>query len=48
MTEWIAILNVVWGIVEACGTGINLTVDPDMPQVMAVETYFIVVGMFWR
>ena len=45
--EWAAILNVVQSISKACGTGIKLTVDPDVFQVMAVETCFVIVGMIW-
>ena len=48
MMEWAAILNVVWSTVEAHGTGVELTVDPDVLQVMAVETCFIIAGMIWR
>ena len=44
-TEWAAILNMVQSIAEAYGTGIKLTVDPDVSQAMAVETCFVIVGM---
>ena len=47
MMEWAAILNVVWSIAKACGIGIELTVDPDVSQVMAVETCFIITEMIW-
>ena len=47
-TEWAMILNVIWSIAEACGTGIKLTADPDVSQVMAVETCFIVMGVVWE
>ena len=42
------ILNMVQSVAEAHGTGITLTVDPDVSQVMAVETCFIIAGMIWR
>ena len=48
MMEWVAILNVVRGVAKACGTGIKLTVDPDVFQVMAVETCFVIAEMIWR
>ena len=41
-TERASVLNVIGGIMETTGTGIKLTVDPDMPQTMAMETGFII------
>ena len=45
MMKWAMVLDVVWSIVKACGTGIELTVDPDVSQAMAMEVCFIVVGV---
>ena len=36
------VLDVVRGIIETTGTDIKLIVDPDMPQVMTMETGFII------
>ena len=47
MMEWAMILNVVWSIAKACGTGIKLTVDSDVSQAMAVKTHFVIAGMIW-
>ena len=33
---------------KACGIGIKLTVDPNVPQVMALETCLIIAGVIWR
>ena len=42
--EQAVILDVVWSIVEACGAGVKLTVDSDVPQAMAMETRLIIAG----
>ena len=41
-TKWAMVLNVIWGIVKACGTDVELAVNPDMSQVMAMEVHFII------
>ena len=48
MTEWAVILDVIRGIVEASRTGIELTIDLDMPQAVAMEAHFIQARMVWR
>ena len=47
MAEWAAVLDVVRGIAEAGRTGVELTIDLDMPQVVAMEACFIKARMIW-
>ena len=42
VTKRTSVLDVIGGIAETTGTDIKLTVDPNMPQVMAMETGFMV------
>ena len=41
------ILDMIWGIAEAVGAGVKLAIDPDVPQVVAMETYLIEVRVIW-
>ena len=43
--EQAMVLDMIGGIMEAGRTGIELTIDSDMPQVVAMETHFIKAGM---
>ena len=45
--EWAAILDMIGGIVEASRTGVELTIDVDMSQVVAMEAFFIKMRMTW-
>ena len=46
--KWVAVLNMIWGVVKACRTGVELAVNPDMSQVMAMEACFIIAGVIWE
>ena len=39
------ILNVIQGVMKACGTGVELAVNPDMFQAMAIEARFVIAGV---
>ena len=43
MTKRASVLDVIGGVMETTGTGIRLTVNPDVPQAMAIETGFVVI-----
>ena len=45
---WAVVLDMIRGIVEASRTGIELTIDLDMPQAVAMEAHFIQAWMVWR
>ena len=47
MLEWAAVLDVIGGIAEASRTGVELTIDVDMPQVVAMEACFIKIRVIW-
>ena len=47
MMEWATILDVIWGVVKAGGTGVKLAVDPDVSQAVAMETCLIKAGVIW-
>ena len=47
MAEWAAILDMIGGIAEASRTGIELTIDADMCQSVAMEACFIKMRMTW-
>ena len=42
-----SVLDVIGSVTEIAGTGVKLTIDPDMPQAMAMETGFIVTRVVW-
>ena len=46
-TKWAAVLDMIWGIAKACGTDVELAVNPNMFQAMAMEACFIVAGVSW-
>ena len=46
MTEWAVVLDVI-RIVEASRTGIELTIDVDMSQAVAMEACFVKMRMTW-
>ena len=48
MTKWAAVLDMIRGIMEAGRTGVELTIDADMPQAVAMEAHFIKARMVWR
>ena len=39
--KWAAVLDMIRGIAEASRTGVELTIDADMPQMVAMEACFI-------
>ena len=45
--EWAVILDMIRGIVEASRTGIELTIDVDMSQAVAMEACFVKMRMTW-
>ena len=45
--EWAAVLDMIGGIVEAGRTGVELTIDADMPQAVAMEACFIKARVVW-
>ena len=47
MVEWAVILDMIRGIVEASRTGIELTIDVDMSQAVAMEACFVKMRMTW-
>ena len=47
-TKWAMVLDMIRGVAKTCGTGIELTVDPDMSQTITVEACFIIVGVVRR
>ena len=47
MMQWAVVLDVVRYITEASRTYIELTVDLDMPQAVAMEAHLIKVRMVW-
>ena len=47
-TKQALILDVVWGIVKAHGAGVELTVNSDVFQVVAMETCFVIIRMIRR
>ena len=47
MMEWAAVLDMVGCIAKASRTCIELTVDSDMPQAVAMEARFIEARMVW-
>ena len=47
MMQWAVVLDVVGYITEASRTYIELTVDLDMPQAVAMEAHLIKVRMVW-
>ena len=46
-TKWEVVLDMGQGVAKACGSGIELTVNPDMFQAMAVKAHFIIMGVVW-
>ena len=48
MMEWATILDVIWSIAEAGGTGVKLAVDSNVSQAVAMETCLIKTGVIWR
>ena len=46
-TEWATILDMIRGIAEASWTGVELTIDADMSQTVAMEASFIKARMIW-
>ena len=48
MMKWAMVLNMIWGTAKACGTGVELAVNPDMFQAMAMEACFVIAGVIWR
>ena len=47
MAERAAILDMIRGIAKASRTGIELTIDADMSQAVAMEACFIKTRMTW-
>ena len=47
MMKWTAVLDMIQDIAKACGAGVELAVNPDMSQVMAMEACFVIVGVIW-
>ena len=47
MAEWAVILDMIRGIAEASRTGVELTIDVDMSQAVAMEACFIKTRMTW-
>ena len=45
--EWAAILDMIGGIAEASRTGVELTIDADMSQVVAMEACLVKMRMTW-
>ena len=43
--KWALVLDVVWSIMKASGAGVELTVNSDVSQVVAMKTCFVVVRM---
>ena len=41
MVQWAAILDMIWGITEASRAGVELAIDLDMPQVVAMKACFV-------
>ena len=48
MMKQAAILDVVWGVAKTCGASVELAVNPDMSQAIAMEARFIIAGMIWE
>ena len=47
MMEWATVLDIIRGITKTDRTGVELTIDLDMPQVVAMEACFIKARMIW-
>ena len=47
MAEWAAILDMIRGIAEASWTGVELAIDVDMSQTVAMEASFVKARMTW-
>ena len=45
--EWAAVLDMIRGIAEASRIGVELTIDADMPQAVAMEACFIKTRVIW-
>ena len=45
--KWAAILDMIRGIAEASRTGVELTIDVDMPQAVAMEACFVKTRVIW-
>ena len=46
-TEWAVVLDMIRGIAEASRTGVELTIDVDMPQAVSMEACFIKTRVIW-
>ena len=45
--EWAAVLDMIRGIAEASRTGVELTIDADMPQAVTMEACFVKTRVIW-
>ena len=43
--KWTTVLNVIQDVVKAYGTGVELAVNSNMSQAMAMEACFIIAGV---
>ena len=41
MMEWATVLDIIRGITKTSRTGVELTIDSDMSQAVAMEAHFI-------
>ena len=46
--EWATILDMIGGIVKASWTGVELAMDADMSQTVAMEASFVKARMIWE